>query len=151
MTGAPDPMDALRRPYGGGAPEEAPARGGFPKGLWIGTAVFAILSAAGLYFGLRMGQDSIESSANKRLESAPIRSEMAEKEKAEPPVQEEAAPRASDEEAKRTAAQHWQQGLMAFQRGDYRKARSEWELCASSNQDCAAGLQRIDKTYGGGK
>ncbi|HAH06523.1 MAG TPA: hypothetical protein DCM05_08355 [Elusimicrobia bacterium] len=144
-------MDALRRPYGG-APAPKDERGSLPKGLWIGTAVFALLSAAALWFGLRMGHETLENSANQRLESAAVRSEQAEK---EPPAQpapaarEEAAPPASEDEAKRTAAQHWNAGLQAFQRGDYRKAQGEWELCASSNQDCAAGLQRIEKTYGG--
>ncbi|MFA6030648.1 MAG: hypothetical protein WC969_12395 [Elusimicrobiota bacterium] len=64
-----------------------------------------------------------------------------------------AAPAPSNEENKKTAIKHWNQGLVSYQKGDYTKARDEWRLCTQfdpSNSDCSAGLQRIDQTYGGG-
>lgn len=129
MTGAPDPMDALKRPYGG-APAPKDDRGSLPKGLWIGTAVFAVLSAVVLWFGLRMGQDTLENSSKERLESAAVRSELAEKEKPAP-----------------DAREHYDRGLRAFKAGDLAKAREEWLLCKGlepENGDCLAGLQRIE-------
>jgi tetratricopeptide (TPR) repeat protein len=75
---------------------------------------------------------------------------------AKPPEPEQGAPAQppNAEENKRSAIKYWQQGLQAFQRSDYQKARDEWMLCKQfdpSNSDCIAGLQRIDNTYGGGQ
>ena len=61
-------------------------------------------------------------------------------------------PEASDEENRRRALKHWNNGIIYFQKGDYPKARDEWLLCKQfdpKNTDCQAGLQRIDNTYGG--
>ncbi|HAH06524.1 MAG TPA: hypothetical protein DCM05_08360 [Elusimicrobia bacterium] len=73
---------------------------------------------------------------------------------ANPPAEQPAGPAPNSEENKRNAIKHWQQGLQAFQRSDYQKARDEWMLCKQfdpANSDCIAGLQRIDNTYGGGQ
>ncbi|MFH2204278.1 MAG: tetratricopeptide repeat protein [Elusimicrobiota bacterium] len=69
---------------------------------------------------------------------------------AKPP---EVEPEPSDEENRRRALKHWNNGIIFFQKGDYPKARDEWLLCKqfdAKNTDCQAGLQRIDNTYGGG-
>ena len=60
----------------------------------------------------------------------------------------------ASDEAKKNANKHYDQGIAAFMRGDYQKARDEWLLCKqfdSSNPDCIAGLQRVDQTYGSGQ
>ena len=57
-----------------------------------------------------------------------------------------------EEQTKRVAINHWNKGILAFQKGDPVKARDEWSLCAVSdprNEDCRAGLARIDNVYGG--
>ncbi|HBL17324.1 MAG: hypothetical protein A2X36_11620 [Elusimicrobia bacterium GWA2_69_24] len=58
---------------------------------------------------------------------------------------------AVSESSKRSAYGHWAAGLMLFQKGDYAKARDEWYLCLSldeANDDCRAGLARLEQTYG---
>jgi hypothetical protein len=42
--------------------------------------------------------------------------------------------------------------VVYFQKGDYNKARDEWALAKQldpSNADAQAGLERIEKLYGG--
>jgi len=59
----------------------------------------------------------------------------------------------ANEEDKRSAIKHWNNGIIYFQQADYDKARDEWLLCAAldpRNEDCVTGLQRIDNTFGGG-
>lgn len=61
---------------------------------------------------------------------------------------------AVSETSRRSAYTHWTAGLLSFQKGDYARARDEWQLCLSldaANDDCRSGLSRIDKTYGAGK
>jgi tetratricopeptide (TPR) repeat protein len=56
------------------------------------------------------------------------------------------------EENRRSANDHYIQGINHFQNGNYEKAREEWLLCNHldpSNADCAAGLQRIDQQVNG--
>ncbi|MBI5244300.1 MAG: hypothetical protein HY922_11590 [Elusimicrobia bacterium] len=62
-------------------------------------------------------------------------------------------PSAGSEENKKDGLKHWEQGIAAFMRGDYEKAKEEWLLCKKfdpTNSDCIAGLQRVDNTFGGG-
>jgi hypothetical protein len=139
----------LRPPSPAASPRE-PERG-LPKGLWAGTAVFAILSAAALFAILRLGQRSFEG------ESVPRK--QAERPAFLPPragaEKEPEAPQGGvSAEDKKTANKHFNQGIAAFQKGDWAKAREDWLLCRQfdpSNSDCAAGLQRIDRTHGGGR
>jgi len=122
---------------------------GLPKVLWVGTAVFAVVSAGALYLGLNLGRQSFESAPEKRVEGAPFHSPRTEaRTEPEPP---QGGVSADD---KKTAGRHYNLGVAAFMRGDYKKARDEWILCTrfdSAIADCAAGLQRIDNVYGGGK
>lgn len=65
----------------------------------------------------------------------------------------EVEPEVNDDDSRRRAMKHWNNGIIFFQKGDYPKARDEWLLCKqfdAKNADCQAGLQRIDNTYGGG-
>lgn len=64
----------------------------------------------------------------------------------------EAAPAAvgSSEENRKAAIQHWNSGIIYYQKGDLAKARDEWLLCKQldpGSSDCQTGLQRIDQTY----
>jgi hypothetical protein len=61
-------------------------------------------------------------------------------------------PISKSEEKRRSADDHYIQGINYFQNGDYEKARKEWHLCNHldpSNADCAAGLQRVDQRVNG--
>lgn len=56
-----------------------------------------------------------------------------------------------NENDKREAVRYWNSGIIFYQRGDYEKARDEWNRCRaldSSNSDCATGLGRIAQSYG---
>jgi tetratricopeptide (TPR) repeat protein len=56
------------------------------------------------------------------------------------------------EDAKRSSQQHYLSGVIYFQKGDYAKARDEWTRAKQldpSNSDAIAGLDRIEKLYGG--
>ena len=91
-----------------------------------------------------------EEEAKKKAEE-----EKARKLVAEPPDMggEPAAATPTNEENRRRALKHWNNGIQAFQKSDYAKARDEWLLCKqfdATNTDCASGLQRIVSTYGGG-
>jgi tetratricopeptide (TPR) repeat protein len=58
------------------------------------------------------------------------------------------------EDAKRQSQQHYLSGVIFFQKGDYDKARDEWNLAKQldpGNSDAQAGLERIDKLYSGGQ
>jgi len=58
------------------------------------------------------------------------------------------------EEARRSSQQHYLSGVIFFQKGDYEKARDEWNLAVQldpGNSDARAGLERIEKLYGGGQ
>jgi tetratricopeptide (TPR) repeat protein len=49
------------------------------------------------------------------------------------------------------ATEHWNAGILHYQKGDLEKARREWTLCRSSdplNMDCHTGLLRIARQYG---
>lgn len=62
------------------------------------------------------------------------------------------APGAVSEESRRSSMQHYLSGVVYFQKSDYNKARDEWTLAKQldpSNSDAQAGLERIDKLYGG--
>ncbi|MBI4422785.1 MAG: tetratricopeptide repeat protein [Elusimicrobia bacterium] len=61
------------------------------------------------------------------------------------------SPAAASENDKRQAVQYWNSGIIFYQKGDYEKAREEWQRCKQldpSNSDCITGLQRIDQSYG---
>ncbi|MBI4387131.1 MAG: hypothetical protein HY551_07095 [Elusimicrobia bacterium] len=106
-----------------------------------------------------------ETEEKKRREEAAQRHEEEDKRKAEEEAkaaQEKAAqpsgagvpisPMGVTEENRRSAIQHWNLGIISFQKGDYDKARDEWILCKKldpSNSDCLAGLQRIEAQLGG--
>jgi Tfp pilus assembly protein PilF len=56
------------------------------------------------------------------------------------------------EDARRSSQQHYLSGVIYFQKGDYVKARDEWTLALQldpGNSDAKAGLERIEKLYGG--
>ncbi|MBI5202231.1 MAG: tetratricopeptide repeat protein, partial [Elusimicrobia bacterium] len=58
---------------------------------------------------------------------------------------------APSENDKREAVRYWNSGIIFYQKGDYEKARDEWQRCKQldpSNSDCVTGLQRIDQSYG---
>lgn len=57
------------------------------------------------------------------------------------------------EEDKRQAIKHWNDGIKAFQKNDYTGAKDHWTQCKTfdtGNEDCAVGLQRLARTFGGG-
>ncbi|MBI5623123.1 MAG: hypothetical protein HY924_05025 [Elusimicrobia bacterium] len=59
---------------------------------------------------------------------------------------------AISEDARRSSQQHYLSGVIYFQKGDYVKARDEWTLSLQldpGNSDAKAGLERIEKLYGG--
>lgn len=123
-----------------------------PKGLWIGTAVFALLSAAGVYYGIRFGRDAYQRSVDERMERSPVNSTRADSSSPRPMGQ--AGPRAgpagdpAEGENQREAAAHWNVGLIAFQKGSVSKARDEWTLCAQldpAHEDCRNGLERLER------
>ena len=61
---------------------------------------------------------------------------------------------APSEESKRSSQQHYLSGVIFFQKGDYDKARDEWNLAKQldpGNSDPQTGLERIEKLYGGGQ
>ncbi|MBI5244299.1 MAG: hypothetical protein HY922_11585 [Elusimicrobia bacterium] len=137
------------------APPRPETEKGLPKGLWIGTAVFAVVSAAALFAVLRLGQQTYEgeSSAQKPMERPAFQKPPAAQAPAEPQA-EASMQMGGGAPDKKEAGRHWTMGVVAFQKGDYAKARDEWLLCRRydpANSDCAAGLQRIDNAYGGGK
>jgi len=134
------------------APAPAEPEKSLPKGLWVGTAVFAVLSAGALYLSISLGRQSFERAPERRMEGTPFHSPRAEPEKTPEPAA--GGPQPSGILDKKAAVKHYDQGIAAFMRGDYRKAHDEWMLCKESdpaNADCTAGLQRIGQTYGGGK
>ncbi|HVE12187.1 MAG TPA: hypothetical protein VNI01_02225 [Elusimicrobiota bacterium] len=96
-----------------------------------------------------------EEAKRKADEEAKRRAEEEEAKKkqleAEPPdVKNQPAP-ATSEDNKRSAVAHYTTGIVAFQKGDYSKARDEWMLCKQldpTNIDCNEGLKKVDKTYG---
>lgn len=123
-----------------------------PKGLWIGTGVFAALSAAGVYYGIGFGRDAYQRSTDARMESAPVNSPRADSSAPLPAGQAglRAAPAsgAAEGEAQREAAAHWNAGLVAYQKGSVSKARDEWMLCAQADPehvDCRNGLERLER------
>jgi len=55
------------------------------------------------------------------------------------------------DEDRRRAVEHWNAGIIYFQKSDLEKARDHWLLCRqldAGNSDCAVGLERIDKAQG---
>ncbi|MBI3551542.1 MAG: tetratricopeptide repeat protein [Elusimicrobia bacterium] len=55
-------------------------------------------------------------------------------------------------ENRQQSQQHYLSGMIYYQKQDYEKARDEWNLAKQldpSNADADAGLQRIEKLYGG--
>lgn len=58
----------------------------------------------------------------------------------------------TSEEAKRQSQQHYLSGVIFFQKGDYEKARDEWNLAKQldpTNSDAITGLERIERMYNG--
>lgn len=73
---------------------------------------------------------------------------------ADPPGAPAAASDEASEEDRRRAIKHWNEGIKNFQKGEYAMARDEWLLCSRfdpSSEECAAGIRRIDNTFGGGQ
>lgn len=65
-----------------------------------------------------------------------------------------APPAGVTEDSKRSSQQHYLSGVIFFQKGDYEKARDEWNLAKQldpGNSDAQAGLERIERLYGGGQ
>ena len=61
---------------------------------------------------------------------------------------------AASEDNKRSSQQHYLSGVIFFQKGDFDKARDEWNLSIQldpSNSDAKAGLERIEKLFSGGQ
>lgn len=59
--------------------------------------------------------------------------------------------RLPSENDKREAIRYWNSGIIYYQRGDFEKARDEWQRCRSldrDNSECKTGLQRIEQSYG---
>ncbi len=59
---------------------------------------------------------------------------------------------APSEDNKRMSQQHYLSGMIFYQKGDYAKAKDEWTLAKQldpGNSDALAGLERIEKLYGG--
>ncbi len=134
------------------------AHAALPKGLWIGTAVFAVLSAAGVYYGIGFGRDAYQRSTDARMESSAVNSPRADS-SAPPPAGQAglhagAAQAPAQDGAQREAAAHWDAGLAAYQKGSLSAAREEWTLCNQldpGHADCRHGLERLDKMTGGEK
>lgn len=129
-----------------------------PKGLWIGTGVFAALSAAGVYYGIGFGRNAYERSTDARMERSAVNSPRADTSAPLPAGQaglrSGAAAGAADGEAQAEAAAHWNAGLVAYQKGSVSKARDEWALCAQADPahaDCRNGLERLERMRNGGK
>lgn len=62
------------------------------------------------------------------------------------------APAAASADNKHASEQHYLSGVIFFQKADYEKARNEWSLALQldpSNSDAKAGLERIERLYGG--
>ncbi len=99
----------------------------------------------------RRKQEEEEETRKRKEAEAQAQANKKKLEANEPPP-EEKAPAQNTDELRRTAQKHWDQGIVAYSKGDIAKARDEWILCKQfdpSHADCAAGLQRIDQTYGG--
>ncbi|MDE2491231.1 MAG: hypothetical protein KGM24_10315 [Elusimicrobia bacterium] len=67
---------------------------------------------------------------------------------------EPAAPALTSADAKKQSQQNYLEGVIAFERGDYQTARNKWLRAKEldpSNSDAVAGLDKIDKLYGGGQ
>jgi len=63
----------------------------------------------------------------------------------------EAAPPAPGERRPQESSQHYLNGVIYYQKGDYLRTKKEWDLAVrldSSNDDARAGLQRLDKLLG---
>ncbi|MEK7743920.1 MAG: hypothetical protein AAB578_05995 [Elusimicrobiota bacterium] len=134
------------------------AHAALPKGLWIGTGVFAALSAAGVYYGIGFGRDAYERSTDARMERSAVNSPRADTSAPLPAGQAglRAAPAsdAAQGDAQAEAAAHWNAGLIAYQKGSVSKARDEWALCAQidpAQADCRHGLERLDRMTSGEK
>ncbi|OGR84691.1 MAG: hypothetical protein A3J74_06035 [Elusimicrobia bacterium RIFCSPHIGHO2_02_FULL_57_9] len=108
-----------------------------------------------------------DAARKKDVEIAKMRDEQARKEaeekakaeaearaRAEAQAQGPMTPSGISEEARRSAEQHYLSGVIFFQKGDYDKARDEWNLAKkldAANADAQAGLERIEKLYGGSR
>ncbi len=60
-------------------------------------------------------------------------------------------PKATTEENRRTAQQHYLEGLKFYQNSNFEKARDEWNIAKQldpGNADVESGLKRIDKLLG---
>ncbi|MEK9145184.1 MAG: hypothetical protein AAB339_06200 [Elusimicrobiota bacterium] len=129
-----------------------------PRGLWIGTGAFAVLSAAGVYYGIGFGRDAYQRSSDARMESSAVHSPRADTSAPLPAGQAGLRAGAAQapvlEGAQRDAAAHWDAGLAAFQKGSLPAARDEWALCAQidpAQADCRHGLERLERMRNGGK
>jgi tetratricopeptide (TPR) repeat protein len=91
-----------------------------------------------------------------REEKAKKEAEEKAKKEAEEKAEAKAGPKPGglSEEARRSSQQHYLSGVIFFQKGDYEKARDEWNLAKQldpGNPDAQAGLERIEKILGGGQ
>jgi len=125
-----------------GPSAKAPESEALPIGLWIGTAVFIVLAAGALVFGIRFGRKQVVDSSNKRIEKSPIEAKERQGDAAQPSP---ALPEAIEKD-RQEAVLHWKAGVIAYQKGDAKSARVEWENCArldGANQDCSDGLAKL--------
>lgn len=125
--------------------------GSLPIGLWLGTAVFALLSAGALVVGMRMGRAAVEGSSTvngaKALESDRADGE-GRMEAAREAALASAGPAAGRLDRRKAAAERWNAGVLRFQKKDYRGAREEWTACAKldpDHADCRSGLARLER------
>lgn len=98
-----------------------------------------------------------EESARRAAELARLRAQTAAlaeaRAAADPPGDPVVAAGDPSEEDKRRAIKHWNEGIKAFQQNNVSEAKDHWTLCKrfdAGNPDCAAGLDRLARTYGGG-
>lgn len=124
--------------------------GDLPKGLLLGTAVFAVVAAAVLALSMRLGREKVEARGTQIVEQAPVESPrpITDSEPAEPPPAEEAA--AGDEDSEpaqeaETARQWWESGAAKSKAGDLAGAKADWRRCLELDPDhreCGAALKR---------
>ncbi|MEK7746114.1 MAG: hypothetical protein AAB576_05560, partial [Elusimicrobiota bacterium] len=64
-----------------------------------------------------------------------------------PPAAAPADPSPMFDERLRAAQKHWDKGIVAYQKGDFREARKQWSLCLElkpDHEDCRTGSLRLD-------
>lgn len=123
--------------------------GDLPKGLLLGTAVFAVVAAAVLALSMRLGREKVEARGTQIVEQAPVESPrpITDSEPPEPPPAEETAPaeEVPDDDPQAAAIRLWESGLAKSKSGDLAGARSDWRKCLELhpvNRECGAALKR---------